>query len=334
MKLWKKILLIVVAAIILVPTGAYVTSLDWDRAHRAYVSGLPLFEPGVADGEYQITAGDFTYRARVAGLNNVGPNILLLHGFPESSVIWEELIAAASGEGFRVVAFDQRGYSPGARPSGAENYELPLLINDVYAVADAVGFDTFHLAGHDWGAVVGWFTVMNNDYGRINSWAALSIPHSGVFFKGTIDDPVQAERSGYVKFLQRPFLPEFLFTMRAQKSLKDMFARVPARNRDEYIRIQSEPGALTAALNWYRAVDVPAIAEGAAFQKAVALPTLFIWGKNDFVISESVIATARNLMPEDYTEIALDAGHALLQHAPDQVLPALIAHWHRQSSPE
>lgn len=334
MKLWKKILLIVLAAAILVPAGTYVLSLDWDRTHRAHVAGLPMFEAGAPDGEYQVRAGDYTYRARIAGMNNEGPNVLLLHGFPEASIIWEDLIATAAREGFRVVAFDQRGYSPGARPSGVENYRVPLLISDVYAVADAVGFDTFHLAGHDWGAVVGWFTVMSNEFSRIKSWAALSIPHAGVFFKGTIEDPVQSERSGYVKFLQRPFLPEFLFTMRAQKSLKDMFARVPAKNREEYIRIQAEPGALTAALNWYRAVDVPAIAEGAEFQKPVELPTLFIWGKNDFVISETVVASARALMPEDYTEIALDAGHALLQHAPDEVIPALIGHWQNHSTPE
>lgn len=324
--MWKKLILVIVGLVILVPGGVYLGALDWQRGHSNYVASLPMFSEQTSDGEYRVKIGEMTFRVRAAGLQNSGPNVLLLHGFPESSKIWEGLMTEAAQKGFRLIAFDQRGYSPGARPSGADNYRIPLLIKDVFAMADAVGFNNFHLAGHDWGAVVGWFTVMDHPE-RINSWSALSIPHAGAFFRGAVMDPEQSKRSGYVAFLQRPLVPEFVFTMRSQKSLKDMFSSVPAQNREEYIRIHSEPGALTAALNWYRALDLETVANDPAYRKPISRPTLLVWGKKDLVIAETVVAKARELMPEDYTEVALDTGHALLQHAPDEVIPAVIQHW-------
>lgn len=328
---WKPILLAAVAAVFAVPAYLYGSSLDWERKHRSHVQALPFLQPNSGDGEYQLRSGDMIFRARVAGLRNDGPNVILLHGFPESSIIWEDLIPVAAANGFRVLAFDQRGYSPDARPDGVENYGIPLLIDDLLGVADTIGFDRFHLAGHDWGAVVGWFTSMAHE-DRLLSWTALSIPHAGAFFKGAVMDPVQSQRSGYVEFLRRPLLPEFLMTIRHNKALKDMFSRVPARNREEYIRIQSEPGALTAALNWYRALDLDDMVTNTNNLKPVSVPTLFIWGTNDMVISEGVVENARDLMPEEYTEVALEAGHALMQHASDEVIPLLIQHW-RQYTP-
>lgn len=327
---WKSILLLAIAIAIAIPVYLYGSALDWERTHRAHVQALPLLQPNAEDGEYQLQSGDMVFRARVAGLQNDGPNVILLHGFPESSIIWEELLPIAAAGGYRVLAFDQRGYSPDARPSGAENYAIPLLVNDLLTVADAIGFDRFHLAGHDWGAVVGWFTAMAHE-DRLLSWTALSIPHAGAFFKGAVMDPVQSKRSGYVRFLQRPLVPEFMMTIKYQKSFRDMFSRVPARNRDEYIRIQSEPGALTAALNWYRAIDLDDLASNNTYLAPVSVPTLFIWGTEDLVISEGVIKNARGLMPEDYTEVALEAGHALMQHAPDEVIPLLLHHWQQHT---
>lgn len=325
-KRWLKILGGVLLLILFVPVGLYMFALDWDRTHRSQVAALPFLTNDASDGEYQLKVGEEIFRLRVAGMANKGPNVLLLHGFPESSAIWVDLLKEAASEGYRVVAFDQRGYSPGARPSDTENYRLPLLVNDVFNVADQLGFDKFHLAGHDWGAVVGWFIAKDQNE-RLLSWSALSIPHAGEFLKGALHDPVQSRRSGYFKFLQRPIVPEFLMTMRNQKAIKDMFARVPENNRREYVQILAEPGALTAALNWYRAMDIEAIASDPARQSPVSVPTLFIWGKKDMVVAETVVESARRLMPEDYTEIAVDAGHALLQHVPNEVIPAMIAHW-------
>ena len=97
------------------------------------------------------------FRARVARLNEKGPALILLHGFPETSMMWEPLLTSAANAGFRVVAFDQRGYSPLARPTGTEAYRVAELTEDLLAVADAVGFDRFDLVEINAGPVAGIF---------------------------------------------------------------------------------------------------------------------------------------------------------------------------------
>ena len=175
-------LLFAVAAVILLGLGLLLfssrLSLDTGYDHTRRARGLPPLSPDSAQGLVQIRARGVSFRARVAGLGGDGPALLLLHGFPETSIMWDPLIEAAEPAGFRVVAFDQRGYSPLARPDGVDAYRLPELVADVFAVADAVGFERFHLVGHDWGAIVGW-RAAGQDRERILSFASLSIPHPG-----------------------------------------------------------------------------------------------------------------------------------------------------------
>ena len=148
------------AALFVVGVGTLLVSsrlsLDTEYGHTRRVEMLQPLSPSTSRGLVQIRARDLSFRARVAGLGSAGPALLLLHGFPETSIMWDPLIESAESAGFRVVAFDQRGYSPLARPVGVDAYRLPELVADVFAVADAVGFERFHLVGHDWGAIVGW----------------------------------------------------------------------------------------------------------------------------------------------------------------------------------
>src|SRR5574339_996924 len=118
----------------------------------------------------QITVADLhangmTFRVRKAG--DTGEPVVLLHGFPETSHMWLQLIPKLVEAGYRCVAPDQRGYSPGARPADVEAYAYRALASDVFALADAAGFDRFHLVGHDWGALVGWAALGVDDAGRI-----------------------------------------------------------------------------------------------------------------------------------------------------------------------
>ena len=155
------ILLIVVAVIMIaVLAGGSALSLDWNHKHRAETAALPMLDAETHNGLVRIAANGMEFRARVAGLDNTGPGVVLLHGFPETSAMWIPLIELLSDQGFRVVAFDQRGYSPGARPEALDAYSIPQLVDDVFAVAQATGMQQFHLVGHDWGAAVGWAAVM------------------------------------------------------------------------------------------------------------------------------------------------------------------------------
>lgn len=322
---WKSILLILVLLALLIPALLYVGSLNWTRHYSARVATLPLYTKTADTGAYRLAINQYEYVVRVSGMQNKGPNLILLHGFPESSIMWQALARRAAQQGYRVLAFDQRGYSPGARPLEKENYYIDSLVTDVVRVADAVGFDTFHLVGHDWGAAVGWKTVMDYPQ-RITTWTALSIPHIGQFLNGVLHDPEQMKRSSYVKFFQRPLLPEFLFTYNGQKGMKKLLATLPEAHRNEYLSILAEPGALTAELNWYRAMDVEKLVSGGTLNRPVLQPTLFIWGSKDFTVAPSVIDKQRPFIQGPYEEIRLEAGHALIQEQEKVVTEAVLAH--------
>lgn len=322
---WKAILPVLLLLLLFVPAVLYVGSLDWSDQYSTHVATLPQYAKGANAGTYRLAVGPYEYRIRIAGMQNTGPNLILLHGFPESSIMWEALARRAAREGYRVLAFDQRGYSPGARPGTVAAYPIDTLADDVSRVADAVGFTTFHLVGHDWGAAVGWKTVMDHP-DRVRTWTAMSIPHFGVFLDAVLHDPDQTKRSRYVKLFQCPLLPEFLLTYNEQKGLKKLLANLPEAHRNEYLSILAEPGALTAELNWYRAMNIEALVVGQTLNRPITRPTLFIWGSNDFAVAPSVVIRQRPLMRGPYREICLRAGHALMQPEEKAVTEAVLTH--------
>jgi len=151
----------------------------------------------------EVEANGLTFRARVAGPES-GELVILLHGFPSTSAQWVEQIRALGEAGYRVVAPDQRGYSPEARPTAPGSYVLPNLSADVLAMADALGHDQFHLVGHDWGAAVSWFVGIVFPE-RLYSLTAISVPHLDAFAL-TRNDPssCQFQASSYMDFFVQP----------------------------------------------------------------------------------------------------------------------------------
>ncbi|MFP6806468.1 MAG: alpha/beta fold hydrolase [Pseudomonadales bacterium] len=141
-------LVLIVGAALLLWVSAR-SSLDGDFEHTRRTTAFPILVSGDASGLVQVSARAMMFRARLTGLEREGPALVLLHGFPKTSMMWEPLISEAEAAGFRVVAFDQRGYSPGARPITVESYGIEEMTADLFAVADAVGFERFHLVAHD-----------------------------------------------------------------------------------------------------------------------------------------------------------------------------------------
>ena len=263
------LVVVVCGAVLVLMLGAY-TSLDHERTHTRLTDGLPAFSASLSAGTkpvlVTVRANGMTFRARAAGFAGNAGNVLLLHGFPETSIMYADAMPKLAEAGYRVLAFDQRGYSPGARPTGIDAYGAEALIADVQAVADAVGFERYHLVGHDWGAAVGWLLVMQ-DASRVTSWTSLSIPHLVAYGEAIQTDPDQQRRSRYIGLFRMPWVPEILFTFNRLALLRgSIYAEHPAAEREEYLAVFSEPGALSAALNWYRAVELRPQDAGVLFE--------------------------------------------------------------------
>ena len=272
-------------------------------------------------------ANGMVFRARVSGAEAAANEpVILLHGFPETSIMWAGIMERLAGEGYRCFAPDQRGYSPGARPGRVEDYEYRKLVSDVMALADALGHEHFHLIGHDWGSAVGW-ALLHQHPDRVRSWTAMSVPHMDAFASAIADDPDQRQRSRYMGFFMLPEKPERSLAADDFAALRSLWSSIPREQVEEYVSVFSQPGALTAALNWYRAntVLLEKRREGAKFGP-VQHPTLLIWGNQDIAIGRAAVERTAQYMKGPYRLAELDAGHWLVQEAPDRVQEEMLRH--------
>jgi epoxide hydrolase 4 len=226
-----------------------------------------------------------------------GDLLFLLHGFPEFWYGWRNHIGRFAAAGFRVVVPDQRGYNVSDKPKGVAAYDLDHACADVVGLADGFGRKTFSIVGHDWGAAVGWWTATRYA-DRIERLAALNAPHPAVWCEAMRNNPMQRRKSWYVRFFGIRYLPELLLRQRNFLALAQSFKDViqpeafTPNDLSRYRAAWSQPGALTAMINWYRALlrkQMPP-----SEQLRVRVPTLVIWGAQDvFVERELADASAR-----------------------------------------
>ena len=247
-----------------------------------------------------------------------GEVVLLLHGFPQSAAIWLPQIGALAAAGYRAVAFDQRGYSAGARPAAVEEYRIRHLVADALAVG---GERPFHVVGHDWGAGVGWHLAAKHPE-RIRTLTALSVPHP-VAFATALASPTSDQRaqSSYIAFFrQTDRAEEVLLAGGLAAALR---ATAYPGDVDERVRAMSEPGALTAALNWYRALDLDVL-RGVG---SVVVPTLYVWSSGDLALSrEGAEATAPHVVGPYRFEVLTGVSHWIPEEVPDTLTRLLLEH--------
>ena len=254
-----------------------------------------------------------------------GAVVLLLHGFPETSESWNRQVPALVDAGYRVVAPDQRGYSPGARPAAQAAYSSPCLIGDVLAVADAVGAERFHLVGHDWGGAVAW-QVAGRHPDRVRSLTVLSTPHPAAFGVALAGEggSDQASRSGYMDFFRTEGSEDVLLADDA--GLLKLVYLGSGLTEDEaapYLAALSTSDALRAALCWYRAADITLV-EGLG---PIVAPTLYIWSTDDVALGrEAAEATARFVDGPYRFEVLEGVDHWVGEHAPAAVNALLLEH--------
>ncbi|MBV2364598.1 alpha/beta fold hydrolase [Streptomonospora nanhaiensis] len=279
--------------------------------------------PTLAPDTHALTLrrGDLVFDALATGPAD-GPPVLFLHGFPEFATCWRAEMAACAQAGFRAVAVDQRGYSPGARPADTAAYAVPHLVGDVLAFADALGAERFHLVGHDWGGVVAWPTAADHPE-RITSLTSLSTPHPRALAEVMAGSAEQRERLGYIRLFRKPgTAEEYLLSDGADRLAAVYEGRVPEDLLADNVRRLSEEGALTAALNWYRA-----LARDSADAGTVAVPTLYVWGEHDLAYTAASARATGRRVSGPYWYVELDgASHWLPEEAADRVVPPLLEH--------
>ncbi len=280
------------------------------------------------DGESfaDVKVNDLTFTCRVSGLENTGDAVILLHGFPETSRMYYDLIPVLVSEGYKVVAPDQRGYSQGARPPKISDYSIDKLSQDVIDIADAFQFEKFHLVGHDWGSAVGWVTAALYSE-RIISWTALSVPHLDAFFDAINTDKDQQRKSQYIKFFKKPILPELYFKIFGYTYLKNIWRKSSQLEIEKYLEVFKQRGALKASLNWYRAN----MNNEDKFIGDITTPTLIIYGLKDMAIGEKSVDESEKYLTGDYKIEKLKAGHWLIQESFEAVSNSILQHLNTHS---
>lgn len=247
-----------------------------------------------------------------------GPVVLLLHGFPQTSWSWRGVWPALSAAGFRVVAPDQRGYSPDARPVGVEHYRMPALVSDALSVLDHVGANTAHVVGHDWGAAVAWQLAARHP-DRVQTLTAVSVPHPHAFVEALRSDPDQRARSRYMKDWQDPTAEDRLL----DGGLKQVFGGIPAVDAERYLALLEQPGALTAALSWYRAQSLADL-DGLG---PITMPTLHVWSDNDAALGPAAAhATGRHVDGPYRFAVLEGVSHWVPEQAADALAAVLLEH--------
>lgn len=267
--------------------------------------------------------GDLTFDVRVDGPEDGRP-VLLLHGFPETSASWAAVSPLLAQAGLRTYAPDQLGYSPGARPGEVEAYSAQNLAQVTADLMTALEIPVADVVGHDWGANVAW-TLAAWHTDRVRSLTAVSVPHPAAYTVAYRTDPEQKERSGYIRlFWQAGKAEEVLLEDDARRLRRmltggDQASGIPDEAIEEYVSVLSAPGALTAALNWYRSMSSDTRVD------PIEVPTTFVWSDGDAAIGRTAAEACANYVTGDYRFVELKGiTHWIPEQAPEQLARAIL----------
>jgi pimeloyl-ACP methyl ester carboxylesterase len=255
-----------------------------------------------------------------------GPLVILLHGFPDFSYGWRHQVGPLSAAGFRVVVPDQRGYGRSGKPAGIGAYRLPILGADVLALADAYGRERFHLVGHDWGGIVAWWVAAAHG-DRVERLAIANAPHPDVVWPFIRRNPTQLLRSYYVALFQLPGVTERLLAARNFLVLRTLLRKTswPGTFTDDDLHLYqdawAQPGAMTAMLNWYRAL----VQRRQNPVGRVRAPTGIFWGRRDPALAAGLADASLELCDDGRITWFDDATHWVMQEERRAASSELVA---------
>ena len=264
------------------------------------------------------------------------PAVMLLHGFPESHRTWRAL-APLLEERLYLVMPDQLGFAGSDRPQDESAYATDKLIDDVFELADTLGLERFALVGHDWGGAIAWTAALKRPE-RLTRLAIVNAPHPAVMQKSLIEDAGQRAASQYITAFRQPGFEKMVERMGFETFFEKTFSGhvdlsiIPEAEKQQYLAEWSQPGGLTAMLNWYRAskliVPPPGVTVPVpdwllrAFPR-IEVPTLVIWGMRDAALLPMQLDGLDRLIDELRIVRLPDAGHFAPWEAPQAVAAAL-----------
>lgn len=281
-----------------------------------------------------VHANGIDVHARAVG-DPGAPLILFLHGFPEYSGAWDDVLPAFAQE-FHAVAPDQRGYFRSSKPEGLDAYRVKNLVRDILALGDRFSPGRpYAVVAHDWGASVAYATAIAAPT-RIRRLAVINGVHPGPFQRALIEDEAQRKASAYMHYLRDPRAEERLSANTFEKLL-GMLSRfgpqpwLTPEKQAGYLEAWSQPGALTGMLNWYRAsplvvpqpgeaVDPAKIMKLDPAQLRVRMPHLVIWGMNDRALLPVSRATLGDYCDNLTVREIEDADHWVVHQKTDEVI--------------
>ena len=290
---------------------------------------LSLQLKGTGIREVVIDIGDLSFDALIAGPSS-GEPVMLLHGFPNTNYQWREQIVALAEADFSVIAPNQRGYSSGARPIGIESYTSEKLVEDVRQIADALNWETFHLAGHDWGAFIAW-EFAGKYPSRLRTLIPISVPHPEAFAIALADpNGKQAEMSSYVEFFQQAESTSAFLTDSASL-LKSIYesAGLSTEEMEPYLQVLGKPEALDAALNWYRANSFSPPLDQATNRRShtpdIETPTMYIWSTEDTALGRQGAELTSSFVSGEYRyEVFEGVNHWITEIAAEQLNTVML----------
>ncbi|HWC24870.1 MAG TPA: alpha/beta hydrolase [Flexivirga sp.] len=275
--------------------------------------------------------GQLTFDVSDSGPEDA-PIIVLLHGFPQDRQAWQKVTPLLVEAGYRVIAPDQRGYSPGATPKSRTAYHLSQLARDVIALIDAAGADTAHVVGHDWGGAVIW-QLAQRHADRIASATTLSTPHPEAL-AWALRHSDQWRKSSYMAFFQVPWIAE----RGMLRQLPEMYVKTGMSREDaqKYADRFDTPQSLTGPLGWYRSMFAGQLRaalpgrkrDGAAHpvrRSTITVPMTYVWGTRDFALGREAAEKSAEFVSGPYEFVELEgAGHWLPEVNAAEVAEAVL----------
>jgi pimeloyl-ACP methyl ester carboxylesterase len=250
-----------------------------------------------------------------------GTPVILLHGFPDTGDLWRNQVPALIKNGFRTIVPDMRGRGRSSKPESVQDYRLSTIVRDVTGILDALRIERAHVVGHDWSAAVAWLlAALAPD--RVDRLVAISVGAPGTGAKPTLEE----FQKGWYRLL-------FLF----EGTAEDLIQRddwylfrlflAGAKDTDAYIKTLSEPGALTPALNWYRAnLPVQALLgrTGGPQLPMIKADTLGIWSTGDLYLTEEAMTRSAQRVEGQWRYERLEGSHWIPLDQPDRLNRLLL----------